>query len=467
MLIGGQFVGESSLAIHAPFDNAVVGQVAEGGWLEADLALTAAKRAFEVWSQSESDDRKALLSRIAQRVRENRTELIETLTREVGKPIKWSEGEVMRLALTFDLAADLTKEHREPVDLAYDPRGQDFRAETRRYPIGVVLGIVPYNWPYNLAAHKVAPALAVGNTVVLKPSNQAPLSTLMLCRLIHEAGCPPGVVNAVVVPSEIAERMALDDRVAMVSFTGSPAVGWHLKEKLSRKKVTLELGGDATVIVDRSADLDWAVERIVWGKYGYAGQICISVQHVLCHKDIYPAFREKLIAAVRRCPFGDPSLPETVCGPLISSAAADKVTAWIEEALSAGATPLATGARQGNVIPPTLLENVPNTVNLGCQEVFGPVLTLRAYSRLDEAIASVNHGRYGIHAGVFTGEPSVVETCAQRLDQGGVVINDVPTVRFDVLPYGGVKDSGFGREGVPYTMEEMTEPKSVVSRIRG
>jgi len=466
MLVDGNFIGNPEQLVSAPFDGSTVGMVAQGGWVEADAAISAAHQAYADARSSSPEERRSLLKRIAELVREREGELVEVLTDEVGKPIKWSQGEVMRLALTFDLAASLTD--REPVicDLTYDPRGGDYSAEVRRYPIGVVLGIVPYNWPFNLAAHKLAPAIAVGNTVVLKPSNQAPLSTLMLCRLIHEAGCPPGWVNAVVVPSDIAERMALDDRVAMVSFTGSPKVGWSLRGKLPEKKVSLELGGDAWAIVHEDADLDWAAERIVWGKYGYAGQICISVQHVACHASVVDEFREKLIEKVRRCAYGDPRLPETVCGPLISSDAANKVMDWVEEAKRAGATVLAGGGRSGNVIEPTLLENVAANTRLGCEEVFGPVLTLQAYDGIEALTDRINSGPYGIHCGLFATEDSTIAYVTDEIHVGGIVINDVPTVRFDALPYGGVKKSGYGREGVRYAMEEMTELKSVVRRLK-
>lgn len=461
MLIDGQFVGSPTTEIRAPFDSALVGKVPAGDWAAADAALAAAARAYPSARSSSPEERKALLKRIAELVREREQELVQILIHEIGKPLKWAQGEVMRLALTFDLAASLTD--REPVigDLSYDPRGADFDAEVRRYPIGVVLGIVPYNWPFNLAAHKLAPALAVGNTVVLKPSNQAPLSTLMLARLIHEAGCPAGWVNAVVVPSDVAERMALDDRVAMVSFTGSPKVGWALKQKLSDKKVALELGGDAWAIVHEDADIDWAVERIVWGKFGYAGQICISVQHVACHESVYERFKAKLVHAVNECPYGDPADEKTVCGPLISEEAAVKVMEWIEEA---GATLLAGGTCHGSVVAPTLLENVPPDSRLGCQEVFGPVLTLDSYQGIDQVIERINAGDFGIHCGIFAQDEAVLNRAIDEIEVGGIVINDVPTIRFDALPYGGLKRSGFGREGVRYTMEEMTELKSVVRR---
>jgi acyl-CoA reductase-like NAD-dependent aldehyde dehydrogenase len=370
------------------------------------------------------------------------------------------------LALTFDLAADLCEGYgMGEVDLSYDPRGPDYSARVERFPVGPVLGIVPYNWPLNLAAHKVAPALAVGCTIVLKASSQAPLSTLALGRLIHEAGCPPGVVNTVVCPSPIAEKMALDSRIAKVSFTGSPQVGWALKERLPGKKVTLELGGDASAIVMPDADLEWATKRIVAGKFGYAGQICISVQHARVHEDVYDQMRARLTEATVECPSGDPMDPQVVCGPLISDSAADRVMEWISEAVAGGAKLLAGGTRSGRVVAPTLLENVPPHSKLGCEEVFGPVLTLSRFSSLDQAIEDVNSSRYGIHCGVFTRDPVVADRCFRELEVGGVVIDDYPTLRFDALPYGGVKESGFGREGVAYAMDEMTEPKSLVRRL--
>lgn len=472
MLIDGHFVGGpcdrsiAKIVVRAPYDGAIVGTAAEGGWSEANAAIQAATEAFKGWQRSPRAERAALLRRIAALVRERTAELEQLLTLEVGKPITWSKGEVTRLGLTFDLGARLCESQgQHEVDLGYDPRGSGYSACVERFPVGPVLGIVPYNWPLNLAAHKVAPALAVGCTIVLKPSSQAPLSTLSLARLIHDAGCPHGVVNAVVCPPRVAEKMALDPRIKKVSFTGSPQVGWALKEKLPRKKVTLELGGDASAIVMPDADLDWAVQRIIAGKFGYAGQICISIQHARVHEQVYEVVREKLIEGTRSCPTGNPSDPTIVCGPLISAAAADRVMTRIDEAVAGGAHVLAGGTRDGNVVAPTLLERVPARSMIGCEEIFGPVLALSKFSDVEEAIQDVNASRYGIHCGVFTGDQDVAERCFRELEVAGVVINDYPTLRFDALPYGGVKDSGFGREGVSFAMEEMTEPKSWVRRL--
>lgn len=463
-LIGGpcdQAVGKQ--VVKAPYDGAIVGTAAEGDHRDLGTAVESAHEAFQTWRHSPRRDRQALLRKIAALVRERTDELADVLSREVGKPIVWSEGEVTRLAITFEDAADEVSRfglEQLPVDM--DSRGDGYRLTVERFPIGVILGIVPYNWPFNLAAHKLAPALATGNTIVLKPSQQAPISTLLLARLIHEAGCPPGVVNAINVPSKQVVQVAQDPKVKMVSFTGSPPVGWQLKKDLSDKRVSLELGGNATAIVAEDADLEWAIPRIVAGGYGYAGQICIAIQHVIVHRSRYEEAKKRLIEGTRSCPAGDPLDRKTVCGPLVSSDAADKVMDWIEEAVDLGGTNLAGGQRQGNVISPCLVENVSPQAKLAHQEVFGPVLTLASYDTLDEAINMVNSSEYGIQCGVFTHNIRTAERVFREVEVGGVIVNDYPTLRFDNMPYGGVKKSGFGREGVRYAMEEMTELKAML-----
>lgn len=471
MLIAGHFIGGEcdqavgKVQIYAPYDGKLVGTAAEGGWNEAKAAIGVAEDAFKSWSRSPRFERQRLLRRIAELVRERTDELVDVLTREVGKPVTWSRAEVGRLAITFDLAADLLSSYGfESLPLDFDPRGVGYTCKVERFPVGPIFGIVPYNWPFNLAAHKLAPAIATGNTIILKPSDLCPLSTFTLARLLHEAGCPPGVVNAILVPPAIAEKTALDPRVKMLSFTGSPGVGWHLKKLLPEKKVTLELGGNASAIICKDADLQWAVPRVVAGGYGYAGQVCIAIQHILVEEEIYSAVREKLIVGTEQCPTGDPEQPGTVCGPLISQAAADKVSKFIDEAVARGARVIAGGKREGNLIWPTLVENVPAGVLLDKEEVFGPVLTISSFKKIDDAIGKVNSSQYGIHCGVFTNDIRVAERCFQELEVGGVIVNDYPTLRFDNFPYGGVKRSGFGREGVRYAMDDMTEPRVSVTR---
>ncbi|HTQ09643.1 MAG TPA: aldehyde dehydrogenase family protein [Fimbriimonadaceae bacterium] len=471
MLINGHLIGgvcDQSVGkqvVKAPYDGKTVGTAAEGTEQDLRVAVDAAHEAFQTWRRSPRRERQALLRRIATLVRERAGELAELLTKEVGKPILWSEGEVARLAVTFEDAADEVSRfglEQMPVDM--DLRGDGYRLTVERFPIGVILGIVPYNWPFNLAAHKLAPALATGNTIVLKPSQAASLSTLELAKLIHEAGCPPGVVNAVNVPSKHVLPVARDPRVKMLSFTGSPPVGWMLKKELAEKRVSLELGGNATAIVAEDAHLDWAIPRIVAGGYGYAGQICIAIQHVLVHRSFYDRAREMLIEGTKSCPWGDPEDRKVVCGPLINAEAADKVMDWIVEGVRLGGALLAGGIREGNIVTPALMEKVPDSARLCCQEVFGPVLTLAGYDTLDEAISRVNSSEYGIHCGIFTTDLRAAEKAFREIEVGGVIVNDYPTLRFDNMPYGGVKRSGFGREGVRYAMEEMTELKAMLVR---
>jgi len=473
LLIGGHFIGGvcdqaiGKQVVRSPYDMTIVGSAAEAGPGEVEAAVNAANHAYPAWSRTPRPERQALLRRIALSIRERREELAQLAVAEIGKPVAWAEAEVDRCAITFDLAADLLDSPaRESASISYDPRGTDYEAWVERFPIGPILCTTPYNWPFNLAAHKIAPALAAGNAIVLKGSGAASLCTLTLARLIHEAGCPPGVLNAVNCEAALAEKVATDPRIKMVSFTGSPAVGWHLKRLCTEKRVALELGADSSAIVCEDADFAWASTRCALGGFGYAGQICISVQHVLCLDPVYDEFRQWLLEATKATPFGDPQDRKCVAGPLISPEAAVRVTDWIAEAIAAGGRILTGGNRVGNCIEPTLIEfatPIPQ-VRLTCEEVFGPVLTLTRVETFTEALERVNSSAFGIHTGVFTNDSSQVEEAFRTLDVGGVVIDDYPTLRFDGLPYGGTKRSGFGREGVQYAFDEMTDPKSLVVR---
>jgi len=472
LLIDGHFIGgpcdqaTGKEVIRNPYDGSTVGTAAEGGLDELRGCLDSAWSAFQTWRFSPRNERQELLRRIAALVRSRGEELVGLLTDEIGKPVVWSRGEVARLALTFDYAADaLSSWGVESVPVDLDPRGAGHRCLVERMPIGPVLCIVPYNWPFNLAAHKVAPALAVGNTVILKPSPLAPLSTLTLARIIHEAGCPAGVVNAWNGASQVISKVASDPRCRMVSFTGSAAVGWQVKKDLPpTTKVTLELGGNAMAVVCADADLEWATTRIVAGGYGYAGQVCIAVQHVLAARSVYSEVRDLLIRKTNECRWGDPRDEATVCGPLISAQATEKVQSWVSEAVADGASVIAGGGVAGTVMKPVLLEGVRPGVKLYNEEVFGPVLTLEPFDDLDEAIGRVNSSQYGIQAGIFTKDLRAADRAFREMEVGGVIVNDYPTLRFDNMPYGGVKQSGFGREGVRYAMDEMTEPKTMVVR---
>ncbi len=473
LLIAGHMMGgpcDQSIGkqfIRNPYDGSSVGTAAEGDFPELRGAIEAAAEAFVEWRHSPRHQRQSLLRAIAGLVRERREELSDLLTREVGKPITWSRAEVDRLAITFDLSADLVSTYGlESVPVDCDPRGEGHQLTVERVPLGVIFGMVPYNWPFNLAAHKIAPALATGNTIVLKTSPQAPISTLKFAQLIHEAGCPSGVVNAWNGPTRVVEKLIDHPSIKMLSFTGSAAVGWKLKEHLHDRRVVLELGGNASAIVAPDADLEWAAKRLVAGGYGYAGQVCISVQHVLVQESIYDEFCARIVQGTMACPTGDPLDEKTVCGPLISDAAADKVMSFVDEAVAAGARLLAGGVRSGTMIQPTLLSDVPDSVRLANEEVFGPVLTIEPYKDLADAIKRVNRSQYGIQCGFFTQDTDAIARAFRELEVGGLIVNDYPTLRFDNMPYGGVKRSGFGREGVRYAMDEMTEPKALLVRLR-
>lgn len=471
LLLNGVFLGGpcdqgigKEIAV-SPWDGRRIGTYAEGGWAEMDAALDCATQAFATYRKTTLTERGKLLARISQTVTEREDEFAQLLVDEVGKPITAARAEVKRTALTFQLAADLARSlQTETPDLSYDPRGKDFRAEVRRRPVGPVLAIVPWNWPFNLAAHKLAPALLAGCPVVLKPSSAAALCTLTLARIIHECGSPAGVVNAIACPNAVAEKAVRDARVKFVSFTGSPAVGWRLKGLVPDRKVSLELGGDASAVICEDADLDLALPLVLNGAYAFAGQICISVQHLRVHESRRDEVVARLVPMIAELGFGDPALESTVVGPVINAEAADRIEAALASAVEAGANILVGGQRSGRMIAPTLIENLPPDHSLACEEVFGPVLTLSTFATDAEAIAQVNGGEFGLQAGVFTGSGARAEFYIEELEVGGIVINDVPTVRFDVMPYGGVKRSGFGREGVRYAYEEMTEPLAVVTR---
>ena len=471
LLVDGSFIGgpcDSSVPkspVVSPWDGRTVGSVAEGIWQHMDAALAAASGAFPAWARTPRYERAALLRNAARLIREHADLLAETAVAEIGKPVTLALGEVARCALTFDLSASLLDSLvNEAPSADIEPRGAGHWAIVERFPRGVVLAITPYNWPYNLAAHKVAPCLAAGNTVVLKPSGHSALCGAVFARVLHAAGFPPGVVNSVNCEPTTAERAASDPRTKMVSFTGSEAVGFHLRSVVTDKPVALELGGDASAIVMPDADLGFVAERCALGGYGYAGQVCISVQHVLVHEAVFAAAEEMLAHATQACPTGDPGLPETVCGPLIIASAADRVTPWIDEAVAGGARIVAGGGREGNVVRPTLLADVPSGSKLSCEEVFGPVVTLEPFSSIEEAIERVNSSRFGLQAGVFTSDLKVATRMFRELEVGSLVVGDYPTLRLDNMPYGGVKRSGMGREGVRSTYEEATEPRLMLVR---
>jgi len=464
LFIGGKWIEtRDRLAVTNPYDGSLVGEVFQAGEVEIGEAVDAAKKGFETTRRLPAYRRAEVLRRTADQLRSRKEEIARTMTLESGKPIQYTRTEVDRAVLTFSIAAEeSTRISGEVVTLDIAPGSENRWGIVKRYPIGPVATITPFNFPLNLVAHKIAPALAAGNTVVHKSPPQTPITSILLAGIFSDSGVPEGAVNVVSCSNEIAERLSADPRVKMLSFTGSPKVGWHLKSKVPKKKVLLELGGNAAAVVEPDADLDFVSKRLAIGAFSNAGQICISVQRIFVHKDLYEKFRELFVEQTRKLKIGNPLDDDTVVGPMISHGEADRAFSWIEEAKGAGAKLLAGGKREGNVIEPTIFENVPTNISLYCEEAFAPVAVLDKYSAFEEAIQKVNDTRFGLQAGIFTNDSRKIFRAFDEIEVGGVIINDYPTYRIDNMPYGGVKDSGFGREGVRYAINEMTEPKLLV-----
>ena len=429
-------------------------------WVEADVerAVLAAVRGFETTRLLPSWRRAEILRKTAEGLLRRQEELARTITEENAKPIRLSRAEVERAALTFTAAAEEAKRiGGEILPLDLTPAGEGRIGIVRRMPLGPILGIAPFNFPLNLVAHKVAPAIAAGNSIVLKPASATVRIALQLGEILLEAGMTPGMVNVLPCPGALADRMVADERFKLVTFTGSPVVGWALKAKAGRKRVTLELGGNAAVIVHEDADVPLAAERCTAGGFAYAGQVCISVQRIYLHERIADEFTARLLERTSKLVVGDPMDEKTDLGPMIDEAAAARAEAWIEEALAGGAKRLCGGRRNGRLLPATVLEGVPRTSKLHGAEAFAPIVNLYRYRDFDEALREVNDSAFGLQAGVFTRDVGRLLRAHRDLEVGAVLANEVPSWRLDTMPYGGEKESGFGREGVKYAIEEMTQ----------
>jgi len=467
-LLDGKWTTEGRrVEIHSPFDQSVVGTVCFAGRAQVAEAIAAAVRAFEVTRKLPSYERQRVLRTVSHQIAERREEFARSIALEAGKPIQTARAEVDRAIFTFQVASEeATRIYGEylPMDLQEFTAGR--WALVRRFPLGPVAAITPFNFPLNLVAHKVAPAIAAGCTVVLKPASQTPLTALLLAEVIEQAGWPAGGLNVLPLRSQDAEEMVTDDRLKMLSFTGSPAVGWKLKSSAGKKRVTLELGGNAGVIVHSDADLEYAAARCAVGAFSYAGQSCIAVQRILVERGVYDAFLEKFLERVGKLRAGDPLDEATDVGPLISEQDAARAVEWVEEAVAGGARLLCGGQRRGSVVEPTVLTGTRPQMRVNCQEVFAPVKTVEAYDTFEDALHEVNDSAFGLQAGVFTRDAKRIFQAYEELEVGGVLAGEVPTFRIDHMPYGGVKDSGMGREGLRYAIEEMTERKLLVMNLR-
>lgn len=453
------------LAISNKYTGEIVTRVALATEQAIDQALNAAVSAQQAMAQLPAYHRQQVLEHCVQRFKQRAEELAYSLCVEAGKPIKDARGEVTRLIDTFKVAAEeATRINGEVLNLEISARAKGYRGMTKRVPVGVCSFISPFNFPLNLAAHKIAPAIAAGCPFVLKPASLTPIGALLIGEVLAETDLPQGAFSILPCSRDGAELFTTDERIKLLSFTGSPEVGWALKAKAGKKKVTLELGGNAACIVDADADIDFVVQRLVFGAFYQSGQSCISVQRILVHDSIYRQVKEKLVTATQQLVMGDPLQESTFIGPMISDKEAQRLAAWIDDAQQQGATLLCGGQRQGAMLAATLLENVPKHCALVQEEVFGPVAVLSSFSDFNQALAEVNESRFGLQTGIFSRDIFKAHQAWDTLDVGGVVIGDVPSWRVDNMPYGGVKDSGLGREGIRYAIEDMTESRLLVIR---
>ncbi len=446
------------IEIQSPGSGQLVGTTYRPSATQTETAIAAAVRAFEVTRRLGGYERHRILRSVASGIEKQRDELARIMALEAGKPIKVARIEVDRAVFTFSVAAE------EAVRVGGEYLPLDWQASTagrwgivRRFPLGPIAAITPFNFPLNLVAHKLAPAIAAGCSIVLKPAPQTPFTSLRLAKIIEETGWPAGALNVLPLSNEHAGLIVSDDRIKLLTFTGSTAVGWQLKAEAGKKRVVLELGGNAAVIVCADANLDFAADRCAMGGFSYAGQTCISVQRILVEESVYEKFIGALIPRVEKLKVGDVLDETTDVGPLINEAAARRNIEWIEEAVRGGASLLCGGQRAGSTITPAVLTNTKPDMRVNCMEIFGPVVTVEKFTHYSEALASINRSDFGLQAGVFTRDFVRISHAFETLEVGGLMIGEVPSFRIDHMPYGGVKDSGLGREGLRYAIEEMTE----------
>ncbi|HAX24209.1 MAG TPA: aldehyde dehydrogenase [Chloroflexi bacterium] len=451
------------LEIRNPWNDEIVGTTSFATEDDVEDAIRAAEDAFEIMRVMPLYERAAALDKLADSLEERGEEVARLLAQEAAKPLRDARVEVMRGVFTIRVAAEEAKRiggEMIPLDLLPSSKGRF--GITRKVPIGPIAAISPFNFPLNLALHKVAPAIASGNSVVLKPPTHDPLTMLTFAEMIDEVGLPKGAVSIMPMDRQTGDRLVTDERFKLLSFTGSPDVGWEMKQRAGKKKVVLELGGNAGVIIDADADIGLAAQRVRAGAFAYAGQVCISVQRVYVHRDSYDAFCEQLVAAVGTIKTGDPLDPDTELGPMIDAKAASRVDEWVRAAVAEGATLLTGGKASGRFYEPTVIVNASPDSFVCSREAFAPIVTVFPVESFEAALAAANDSVFGLQAGVFTNNIEHAFQAFDRLDVGGVILNDVPVYRIDHMPYGGVKDSGLSREGIRYAIDDMTETRLLV-----
>jgi acyl-CoA reductase-like NAD-dependent aldehyde dehydrogenase len=459
--------GNAYMELFSPYKQTKIAEVAKADANQVKAAIDSASRAFEITRKMPAHKRADILEKVSDLIKQDRKECAELIAKEAGKPLKYALAEVDRTIMTYKFASEEARRlYGETVPLDAAPGGEGRVSYTVKEPIGVIAGITPFNFPMNLVAHKIGPAIASGNTIVIKPASQTPLSSYKIAEYFHMAGLPEGALNVISGSGgEIGEILTKDDRVKMITFTGSPSVGESIRSQAGLKKVTLELGSNSAVIVDADTDIEWIVPRIVNGAFSYQGQVCISIQRVFVHESIYNPFVEMLVEETKKLTIGDPLSMDTDVSPMISDKDTDRALSWIHKAVEKGASLAAGGQVKEGTLEPSILLNVPLNQEVSCEEVFAPVVHVNSFSDFSEAINMVNQSKYGLQAGVFTKDVNKAFKAARELYVGGVMVNDIPTFRVDNMPYGGVKMSGMGREGIKYAVDEMTELKFVSFKL--
>lgn len=463
--LGGEWLeGKTYTQLLSPYSGEQIAEVPVADGATVERAIAAARQAFHVMRKLPAYQRASILEKMARLFDERMEEAARIIALEAGKPIKTARGEVLRTIQTYRFAAEEAKRiHGETIPLDAAIGGEGRVAYTVREPLGVIGAITPFNFPMNLVAHKVGPAIAAGNTVVLKPASQTPLSALFLAEIAEQAGLPRGALNVITGSgSTIGELLVADPRIKAITFTGSPAVGIGIRNRAGLKRVTLELGSNSAVIIDRSVNVEEVIPRCIFGAFAYSGQVCISVQRIYVHQDSFEAFVHAFVAETKKLQGGDPLDEATDFSAMISPRETERALSWIEEAKAMGARVECGGEVVERILQPTVLTGVPTDAKVSCQEVFAPVVLIHPVKSIQEAIALVNDSRYGLQAGIYTNDLAAALQAVDALQAGGVMVNDVPTFRVDHMPYGGVKESGMGREGIKWAIEEMTELKLVV-----
>jgi len=462
--VGGSFqkTGEI-LQVVNPYTGQAFAETYLAGENELEAAIDRAQSVENIMKSLSSFRRYEILLHISKELILKKDHLARVLAQEAGKPMVYAAAEIDRSAQTFLIAAEESKRlPKEYISLDWSPAGVNREGVVKYFPLGLVAGISPFNFPMNLAAHKIAPAIAAGCPIILKPASTTPLSTLELARIVDETPLPKGALSIIPMNRTTGKNLVTDERFKLLTFTGSPEVGWQMKREAGKKKVVLELGGNAGVIVTRSADIDFAVKRCLIGGFAYSGQVCIHAQRIFVEKPVFDDFTEKFVEGAKTLKSGDPLHPETQISVMIDEPNAQRVESWVTEAVQRGATILCGGNRKGSFFEPTVLTNTEASMKVNCLEIFGPVVTVEPYTDFEEAIRLVNDTPFGLQAGVFTNRLDEISQAFHHLDVGGVIVNDVPTFRMDHMPYGGTKNSGMGREGVKYAIYDMMEPKILV-----